>query len=813
MNGSDVVTVQQASPPTDRAREYVEPRPLGWFDVVLAALVGAAVLLVYLLTMYPGLAPIGDAAKFSFVGKILGTPHAPGYPLWVMVSHAFSYVPWGTLAYRMNALSAIFGAITVAIVYLVARRLGAGYLVATSAALALGLGRSFWGTAGYAKTYTLNAALVAAGLLALLRWNERRRVGDLYVAAAIFALSIGNHQSVIALVPALVLFAVVTDPRSTLRLKTLLVVATMIVLGLSQYLLILIRTLQGALYLEARASNLGQLWQVMTARRFAHEIGAYSPAALLSDRIPSIGWLIGTELGFFGVFLVLIGIAILGGRHPRLLLLFGLGAFGVVSLTTNMSSEEDRGFLLSAFVMLWAIAAVGLQWVIATLGRSQSRLVTALIALLALFQPAFQVVANSRLNDHHRETFETEYFDALFASLPDKVAFVNDEYHYNMMLLYKILGEGAAGSRDVRFVPLSRDGIRQWRRDGFEVLAFRASRNALTEFGFGFAPFSPADRRVADVLSYRELFRVVSTPTCIEIGNLGWKDVSTVLEPKGRIAARIDNFQAFDASLTFYAGADHPVSPIVLTERGSGTPSFETETFLQADAEAAARLAQRILSDQASLPDEVRNAPVVVRIAARINDGGNYSLLGLDFGTGTRALMGRAIVDRDAPQRAALCSHPLAEADAWPSGWPRTSVALDTTLVQFDEGWHGVEKRQDGLTWRWTGGRAAAVVPLDDPRPMTLRIEAQPFGSPQPYARSVTVTFNQHRFEPKPLAASRTTYTWLVTRDQLRQGLNELILEVDRAARPVDLGLSADPRVLGIAVTRIELEETDPSPR
>jgi hypothetical protein len=29
----------------------------------------------------------------------------------------------------------------------------------------------------------------------------------------------------------------------------------------------------------------------------------------------------------------------------------------------------------------------------------------------------------------------------------------------------------------------------------------------------------------------------------------------------------------------------------------------------------------------------------------------------------------------------------------------------------------------------------------------------------------------------------------------------------------VDLGLSADPRVLGIAVTRIELEETDSSPR
>ena len=44
-------------------------------------------------------------------------------------------------------------------------------------------------------------------------------------------------------------------------------------------------------------------------------------------------------------------------------------------------------------------------------------------------------------------TRSRQVLDALFASLPAKTAFVRDDYHYNMMLVYKLLGEEAAGSR------------------------------------------------------------------------------------------------------------------------------------------------------------------------------------------------------------------------------------------------------------------------------------------------------------------------------------------------------------------------------
>ena len=69
---------------------------------LVAALAGLFAFVIYVRTLYPGLVPRGDSPKFQFVGRIWGTPHNPGYPLYVVVSHYFSLVPIGTLAYRIN---------------------------------------------------------------------------------------------------------------------------------------------------------------------------------------------------------------------------------------------------------------------------------------------------------------------------------------------------------------------------------------------------------------------------------------------------------------------------------------------------------------------------------------------------------------------------------------------------------------------------------------------------------------------------------------------------------------------------------------
>ena len=67
-------------------------------DVWWAAGAGLVALIVYIRTLAPGLTDDVDTAMFQFIGRVLGVAHNPGYPLYVLLTHGFSWVPVGSLA-------------------------------------------------------------------------------------------------------------------------------------------------------------------------------------------------------------------------------------------------------------------------------------------------------------------------------------------------------------------------------------------------------------------------------------------------------------------------------------------------------------------------------------------------------------------------------------------------------------------------------------------------------------------------------------------------------------------------------------------
>ena len=203
-------------------------------DMVAATLVAVTAFGVYLRTLFPGLGGGGDVAKFQYVGSVLGTPHPPGYPLYILVSFCFAQIPVGSLAWRMNMMSAFFAVVAVALCYAILVRLGCRRAVAVAAALALAFDRYLWSKAVYAEVYSLTAALVAAIVFFAVRWQATRRDRDLYVVVGVFALSLGNHLTVATIVPGLLAYVLITDHR-TIRFRVAAVSAAIVRLGVAQY--------------------------------------------------------------------------------------------------------------------------------------------------------------------------------------------------------------------------------------------------------------------------------------------------------------------------------------------------------------------------------------------------------------------------------------------------------------------------------------------------------------------------------------------------------------------------------------------------
>ena len=70
-------------------------------------------LAVYTKTLMPSI-PGGDSGELVAESCELGTAHPPGYPLYTLVVHLLTYIPYGTMAWRANFFCAVFGALAAA---------------------------------------------------------------------------------------------------------------------------------------------------------------------------------------------------------------------------------------------------------------------------------------------------------------------------------------------------------------------------------------------------------------------------------------------------------------------------------------------------------------------------------------------------------------------------------------------------------------------------------------------------------------------------------------------------------------------------
>src|SRR3972149_1070758 len=71
-------------------------------------------MLVYYLTLAPNLtwAHGGhDGGDLIVAAYTLGVSHPPGYPAYTLLAHLFTLLPWGSVAFRVNLLSAVGAAL------------------------------------------------------------------------------------------------------------------------------------------------------------------------------------------------------------------------------------------------------------------------------------------------------------------------------------------------------------------------------------------------------------------------------------------------------------------------------------------------------------------------------------------------------------------------------------------------------------------------------------------------------------------------------------------------------------------------------
>jgi len=181
-------------------------RTPAWLESTLT--IFGASLLFYLLTAAPTVL-WGDSAEYQW--RAVAPEIAPGirgHPLYIGWAHLFTRLPLGDVAFRVNLLSAVAGAVGVAFAYALLRRLGTAPAAAWAGAGALAVSHTFWTHAVIAEVYAPLTALLLAFMWAGVRWLDEGRPLWLGLAAGLWGLSLGVHLMAVGALPALLLLGV-----------------------------------------------------------------------------------------------------------------------------------------------------------------------------------------------------------------------------------------------------------------------------------------------------------------------------------------------------------------------------------------------------------------------------------------------------------------------------------------------------------------------------------------------------------------------------------------------------------------------------
>ena len=191
-------------------------------NAMIALLILIGTLLVYYLTLARSLS-FWDAGEYITCGSILGVPHPPGNPFYIVLGRFFAIIGLGLPhSFVINFLSAILSAFAVMFTYLITVKLVTmwskpteayyAYIAGFIAAVYTAFSFTFWNNAIEAEVYSGLAFVINIIVWLTLKWTEESddfsHQNYLLLIIYLFFLGFGIHQTSLQIAPAVLFIAV-----------------------------------------------------------------------------------------------------------------------------------------------------------------------------------------------------------------------------------------------------------------------------------------------------------------------------------------------------------------------------------------------------------------------------------------------------------------------------------------------------------------------------------------------------------------------------------------------------------------------------
>jgi hypothetical protein len=214
-----------------------------------AAIAAALVFILYLLTLAPSVA-MWDTGEYMAATKVLGLPHPPGNPFFLLLGHAFATLPLPvSYGARINIMAALASALSAGFWFLITERIVSRWIlerwqrlvVAGLATLIGATAFTVWNQSVVnEKVYTVSLLFFTIVSWLMIEWMENPDAPNadrlLILVAFLLGLGYSNHPAGFLPLPAAGVAILAVRWRTLLRWKLVLTAFAALILGLTPFI-------------------------------------------------------------------------------------------------------------------------------------------------------------------------------------------------------------------------------------------------------------------------------------------------------------------------------------------------------------------------------------------------------------------------------------------------------------------------------------------------------------------------------------------------------------------------------------------------
>lgn len=423
-------------------------------------ILGLLACLVYGFTLYRTV-PGGDSGELIQVAQNLGVAHPPGYPLFTLLGFLFSKIPIGSIAFRVNFLSAVCNSVASIFLALGVSRWSGNRLAGLISGGLFAFSPLTWNFAVVTEVFGLNNLFIAGLFYLVIQFlNETRspyKTRLLFGSVFLAGLGLTNHHTFVFYALPWILFLIWQHHEISLKPKNLITLSAIFLLGLSPYLYLPITDHFLKLPMWGHTST----WDGFFTHIFRREYGTFSLSSnhlgttgIFVEILQSFLSYIPEQVFYWGLLFIPFGIfKSFQSKNNKMKLwawifafsfVFYLGVFFSLS-NLNPSNPIFREVLsrfwqqLNFVIFVWV--GLGFSWISSLLNLHPhtlkgARILSGMIGLLLISQ----VLVQFKTQDHSQnETFKKlaylvlNYLPANTLLLPtgDYVAYNFQHYQQN----------------------------------------------------------------------------------------------------------------------------------------------------------------------------------------------------------------------------------------------------------------------------------------------------------------------------------------------------------------------------------------------